>query len=419
MKNSIWFVSALLFALAATRSGAALSVSTNFEGASARVLAIDNATQTVRVSPAGDPARGWPCWWYLRVDGIDATKPLTLEVAASRATLPASGRKPARALAPAWALPGQAAVSTNGIVWARTANCERRGGTAIYRMPAGATTLWLAWGPPFTPSDATEFVQRVAERHSFATAVTLARSREGRAVPALQIAEGTKPAAQRRGICILARQHAWEAGGSWVGIGFAEWLASEDEHARWLRQNTEVFFVPIMDVDHVASGDGGKECLPQDANFDWTDTPHWPEVAAIQKRILTWVKEQRMDLLVDLHNPGAGQREVDLWITPTNVLTGLQAQNQGRFFAAMRREVREPMTVNAQPHWDGPGNDPDGLTRWHKLSCPWTYDHGNPHTVAITMETPWNIPAGTSDGYRAVGRRLGLAIESYLREQKR
>jgi hypothetical protein len=35
------------------------------------------------------------------------------------------------------------------------------------------------------------------------------------------------------------------------------------------------------------------------------------------------------------------------------------------------------------------------------------------------METPWNVPAGTSDGYRAVGRRLGLAIESYLREQKR
>jgi hypothetical protein len=419
MRNSIWFISAWLFNVASTPLGAALSVSTNFESGSARVLAIDAATQTVRVSPAGDPKRGWPCWWYLRVDGIDATKSLTLEVVASRATLPASGQKPARTLDPAWAFPKQAAVSTNGIVWTRTPDFERRGGVATYRVPGGATTLWLAWGPPFTPTDAATFVQRVAAGHSFATALTLTRSREGREVPALQIAEGSKPAAQRPGICILARQHAWEAGGTWVGIGFAEWLVSGDEHARWLRQNAEVFFVPIMDVDHVASGDGGKECLPQDANRDWSDTPYWPEVAAIQKRILAQVKEQRMDLLVDLHNPGAGQREVDLWITPTNFLTGLQAQNQGRFFAAMRREVREPMTVNAQPHWDPPGNDPDGPTRWHKLSCPWTYDHGNPHTVAITMETPWNVPAGTSDGYRAVGRRLGLAIESYLREQKR
>ena len=132
------------------RLGAAISVSTNFESGSARVLAIDDATQTVRVSPAGDPTRGWPCWWYLRVDGIDATKALTLEVAASRATLPAFGPKPARALDPAWALPEQAAVSTNGIVWARTPDFERRGGMAIYRVPAGATTLWLAWGPPFT-----------------------------------------------------------------------------------------------------------------------------------------------------------------------------------------------------------------------------------------------------------------------------
>ena len=127
MRSSIWFISALLFSVAPTRLGAALSVSTNFEGASARVLAIDNATQTVRITPAGDPARGWPSWWYLRVDGIDATKALTLEVVASRATLPASGQKAARTLDPAWAFPKQAAVSTNGIVWARTPDFERVG----------------------------------------------------------------------------------------------------------------------------------------------------------------------------------------------------------------------------------------------------------------------------------------------------
>lgn len=417
MKNLLRFGCMLLFGVAATRSSAALTLSTNFESGSARVLAIDAATQTVRISPAGDPTRGWPCWWYLRIDGVDPAKPLTVEVAASQAMLPAFGPKRPRSLAAAWSFPTQAAISTNGVVWGRTPKLERRGNIAVYRVSAGAPTVWLAWGPPFTPADAGAFIQRAAERHSFATAFTLARSLEGRAAPALRIADGDKPAGERRGIWILARQHAWEAGGTWVGIGFAEWLMSQDERARWLRQNAEVFFVPIMDVDRVATGDGGKEGLPQDANFDWSEAPHWPEVAAAQKRITALVKERRMDLLVDLHNPGAGQKEVDLWITPTNLIGALQAQNQERFVAALRQEVRAPIPVKAAPHWDGPGNDPFWQAAWHELTCPWVYEHGNPQTVAITMETPWNTPASTVDGYRAVGVRLGLAIEKYFRER--
>ena len=56
------------------------SISTNFENASVRVLALNAATQTVRITPAGDAARGWPNWWYLRVDNVDTGKPVTLEV---------------------------------------------------------------------------------------------------------------------------------------------------------------------------------------------------------------------------------------------------------------------------------------------------------------------------------------------------
>jgi hypothetical protein len=45
----------------------------------------------------------------------------------------------------------------------------------------------------------------------------------------------------------------------WVAQGFAEWLLSDrDADAAWLRQHGEVFIVPIMDVDNVATGNGGK-----------------------------------------------------------------------------------------------------------------------------------------------------------------
>ena len=120
---------------------------------------------------------------------------------------------------------------------------------------------------------------------------------------------------------------------------------------------------------------------------------------------LTLVKEQRMDLLVDLHNPGAGAKQVDLWISPTNLIGAVQARNQDRFVAALRREVREPIPVKSEPHWDGPGKDPFWQQAWHDLTCPWTYEHGNPHTVAITMETPWNVPASTADGRYCAAQR--------------
>jgi len=34
----------------------------------------------------------------------------------------------------------------------------------------------------------------------------------------------------------------------------------------------------------------------------------------------------------------------------------------------------------------------------------------------VTLEVPWNAPASTISGYRAVGEGLGRAIELYLRE---
>jgi hypothetical protein len=314
-------------------------------------------------------------------------------------------------------LPNRAAISTNGTTWNQTPPAERKNRTATYRIPAPAATLWLAWGPPFSRGDAVEFCESMAGRYSFVSSFSLVHSTEGRSVPALRIAEGETNASQRAGIWILARQHAWEAGGTWVGIGIAEWLASNDPRAQSMRRNAEFFFVPVMDPDHVATGDGGKECLPQDQNRDWSDAPHWPEVAAVQKHVRSLVKEGRMDLLIDLHNPGAAAREVDLWITPTNLLGAVQGRNQTKLFAAIRAEVTSPIRAKAEPHWDGPS--PDHPATWHTLSCPWVYEHGNPHTVAITVETPWNMPAGTTTGYREVGRKLGLAIERYLRERER
>ena len=48
---------------------------------------------------------------------------------------------------------------------------------------------------------------------------------------------------------------------------------------------------------------------------------------------------------------------------------------------------------------------------------PAVFLHGNPETVSLTVETPWNTPQSTPAGYRETGRRLGLALSHYLQER--
>ncbi|MGV3756167.1 MAG: hypothetical protein ACO1QS_12365 [Verrucomicrobiota bacterium] len=47
----------------------------------------------------------------------------------------------------------------------------------------------------------------------------------------------------------------------------------------------------------------------------------------------------------------------------------------------------------------------------------WVTANGNPDTVAACLETSWNTPHSTTEGYRTVGKQLGQAVTSYLRQQ--
>jgi hypothetical protein len=399
----------LVAAVAGANSDAvALRITSDFESGSARVLSTDAATQTIRITPAGDPVRGMPTWWYVRVDGIDTSKPLTLEVIARDATTP-NDDGVHRPLNPNWTLPTRAALSTDGVTWTQTEPGERKDDLGTYRVPKPAPTLWLAWGPPFTATQASEYVQRAVREHpSAAQAFTLAESREHRSVPGLRIAEGDRPAAKRPAVWVIARQHAWECGGTWVGLGLSDWLLSDHESAVALRREAEIYLVPVMDVDHVATGDGGKNARPQDHNRDWSETPHWPEVAAAQKRLLEIAKEGRLEVFLDLHNPSAGASVQAFYVQGPPYISKTATAAQQRFVDGARTLFGE-IKLN-----DGNPSVPAHRPIWERISTPWVLLHGHATTVAVTVETPWNTEQGTPDGYREVGRKLGLALAQYL-----
>src|SRR6476646_450155 len=72
-----------LLVLAGPATAMDLAVGTGFEGGSARVESSDHAARVIRFMPGGDPGRGWPCWWFLRVDGVARGERLTLDLAGS------------------------------------------------------------------------------------------------------------------------------------------------------------------------------------------------------------------------------------------------------------------------------------------------------------------------------------------------
>ncbi len=390
-----------------------VKVRTDFEGGSALIESIDQTNKTIRFTPGGDPARGWACWWYLRVEGIAKGDTWTLDLAASSKPTRNDGKLQPNPLAASWAMPDRATFSTDEKTWSHTAPGKRVDKRIHYTVTGNGGPLWIAWGPPFTPRDTDKLLAETKAKLPGAAIFELATTREKRVVKGLRIHESKilNPPV----IWVHARQHAWESGASWVARGFTEWLVSEDADALWLRANAEIFLVPIMDVDNVATGNGGKEADPRDHNRDWAEQPVYPEVAAAQKRLLALAKEGRLGLFLDLHNPAPGDRQPFFFVGPEENLTPQAKENRAKFLAETVTYINGPLAVEKKVRTTGASYHP--LVK--QISGMWVTANGNPDTVAACLETSWNTPHSTTAGYLIVGKQLGQAVTAYLRQQKK
>jgi hypothetical protein len=87
--------------------------------------------------------------------------------------------------------------------------------------------------------------------------------------------------------------------------------------------------------------------------------------------------------------------------------------NRKRLFGLVRSEVGSVFPMLDGPKYDGPKYHP----LWRQMSGTWVTMNGNPQTVAVCLETPWNIERSTVEGYKAVGAKLGVAVQRYLEER--
>lgn len=395
-----------LFCLLVLPLQAELRVISDFEGGNAEVVKLDQATKTLRIMPALREGRGWPCWWFFKLDGLAVGEAFTLEVQAQA--------KPFRentVLASAWCQPKHAWLSSDGETWTSSdVGSLSADKVMVYTIKATAPQMSVAWGPPFVPSDAEKLLAEIATKLPEAKRFELAKTRGGRPVNGIRIGDDNAP----HQVWIGSRQHAWEAGGSQVGRGFIRWYASDE--AKELRAQTCLHYIPIMDVDNAALGAGGKEAIPRDHNRDWAAEPVYPEVAAAQRMIRDIHAKHGLDVFIDLHNPGANDPIFFFGPFAFERMTGIQQRNYQHWIDLAAANIIEPLKV--QPRYRFATYVKTDEERG-RMSSGWVRANAGDFTISVTLETGWNSPLMSVEGYGKVGAGLGRALAAYLSENPR
>jgi hypothetical protein len=376
---------------------AELEVSIDFSGGSAKVESIDQEARLIRIVPSRHVDKGWDCWWYFKVTGIKPGETLAIDVGSG-------------AVGGGWAHPDRAVYSTDNKMWLQTNPGELKKNRKTYRQKIDADHCWFAWGPVFVLKHSQELVDDLAKRSTHATAFELCKSLDGKSVPGVRITQ--KGGDPKYGIWVNARHHAWESGASWVARGFGDWLISDDPRAEALRKKATVVLVPVMDADNVERGSGGKGQKPQDHNRDWGDNPYWPEVRAAQKIISDMNAAGKFDIFMDLHNPGASDRQSYFYVSPKDILSERARTNSANFLRCAQAEITGPLRYLGKTIESGASYDKN----WEKISKNWVSKNTANHVIAMTLETAWNVPESTQENYQRIGKEFGLALERYLQE---
>jgi hypothetical protein len=113
------------------------------------------------------------------------------------------------------------------------------------------------------------------------------------------------PDATKKVIWLMARQHSWESGTSWVLEGVLRFLASGEAEARRIRDGAVFRIFPMADPDGVARGGVRFNKWGYDLNRNWdnVDPERMPEIHAQREAVLKWVDSgRRIDLFLTLHN---------------------------------------------------------------------------------------------------------------------
>jgi hypothetical protein len=135
------------------------------------------------------------------------------------------------------------------------------------------------------------------------------RSAEGRPLYLVTVAEPDPSAPERPVVWIVARQHAFETGGSWSMEGLLEFLLADNPEAARIRRQVTFKLCPMLNPDGVVRGGTRFNARGVDLNRHWhssdplsADRERAPEIALLKQALRNWRASHRLDLWINIHN---------------------------------------------------------------------------------------------------------------------
>ena len=165
------------------------------------------------------------------------------------------------------------------------------------RFTPTARTMWIAH---MTTYGKRELDRLLAIRSPYLRRETAGSTVHHRSIPLLVLTDRSVPDAGKKTVWLMARQHAWETGTSWVADGAVRFLLSNDPEAARIRRATIFRVIPLFDMDGAAEGAVRFNANGYDNNRNWdtAEAATMPEIDSVRRTILA----APLDVFLAMHN---------------------------------------------------------------------------------------------------------------------
>jgi len=371
-----------------------LSVTTRFPGGNAVDIEILDGDSAPEIRFASDPCGGREAlWFYFRIDesAPDPAKQTKIRITWKYFDN-MSGVSELPLCIPVTAIPGRTWSRLKQGEESRTPDGMRQ---LSWLIPHPAPSVEIAFCFPYHPSDLDALLDRSTD---YWHRVPIGVSQSGNQISRIHNASGS-PGANHPGFYLLARQHAGETPGSWVLDGLLRYWSQ-------VRKGGYVIWaVPFVDADGVKWGHYGRDGFPYDLDRAWGNPPQRHETMLIQQDILRWKSRCRPVLALDLHSPGACDRDGVFAFAGGDANDSTFAE-ETKWCNVIKHELQ---TEFAAPEFQRVD------TRPSRLNTPSfaQFMRNDLRIPSLSLHIPYSQAAGnvlTQKSYREIGRLIGQAM---------
>jgi hypothetical protein len=373
-----------------TFNGTAFSqiiVDTSFEGSNARIISINNPSNTVKIESKLRTGDIHNVVFYCKISGFNVSQPLKIQVRYTQQ----------------YYLPVLAAYSYDRINWFRFTG-TLAGDSKEFTRTYSQNSIYFSHGYPYVYSDLLNLEARLLQ-NPFVSISNIASSAGGRSIKLFKFTEPCVPDSSKYSIWVLGRNHAMESHSNYIIEGLCDFLSSGDIKADRLRRQAIIYVVPLMDADNAATGGTGKDRLPVDFNRDWDSPSYWPAVTAVKQKMIETSAMNQLKIFIDVHNPFPGQNDNNMWFYSSQN-TGIRSANLDLYRKLLNENAG--YTFNREPLYATDGQTAQkwvdsvfaGIDFSTGLETGW---------VNRTDNAEWTIPL-----YRLNGEVLGRGMCDYI-----